>query len=368
MATSSRSIRSPRVASSRQLRLVQRQPRARGERTPRRAVEHRVGRDGAARTGRHGAHRAVRGGGSRSRGSPARVGRGPRTAAERRPSRARASRVGVCRPVRGCSTASSATSPPRRCRTRGSRPRARSTSRSATRPGPIPARPRAGGGSGDRRRRPGRRRAAGGVRACPPPWSGSRSARRGRRPPPAPPGSRSRSCRCSWPSTRSSCCSRPASASTSSGADDPELPRYQRVAATAFAHPGGARDVGDVPLDTSPEAARPHRGAARADRLRPHRDDGGRRERRAGRGRLAPAGRHRRHRGQRGRRRGHAAAPARPRARRRPDLGAGRARHARPRTWSSWPPGTTTSPGSTSGSASPGWRPPPSPSRRPLSD
>ena len=38
------------------------------------------------------------------------------------------------------------------------------------------------------------------------------------------------------------------------GADDPELPRYQRVAATAFAHPGGACDVLDVPLDTSAEA------------------------------------------------------------------------------------------------------------------
>jgi predicted N-acetyltransferase YhbS len=38
------------------------------------------------------------------------------------------------------------------------------------------------------------------------------------------------------------------------GADDPELPRYQRVAATAFAHPGGASDVLDVPLDTSAEA------------------------------------------------------------------------------------------------------------------
>jgi len=38
------------------------------------------------------------------------------------------------------------------------------------------------------------------------------------------------------------------------GADDPELPHYQRVAATAFATPGGRADVGDVPLDTSPEA------------------------------------------------------------------------------------------------------------------
>lgn len=38
------------------------------------------------------------------------------------------------------------------------------------------------------------------------------------------------------------------------GADDPRLPHYQRVAATAFAHPGGRADVGDVPLDTSAEA------------------------------------------------------------------------------------------------------------------
>jgi predicted N-acetyltransferase YhbS len=38
------------------------------------------------------------------------------------------------------------------------------------------------------------------------------------------------------------------------GADDPALPRYQRVAATAFAHPGGPHDVLDVPLDTSTEA------------------------------------------------------------------------------------------------------------------
>jgi GNAT superfamily N-acetyltransferase len=38
------------------------------------------------------------------------------------------------------------------------------------------------------------------------------------------------------------------------GADDPELPRYQHVAATAFATPGGPADVGDLPPDTSPEA------------------------------------------------------------------------------------------------------------------
>jgi predicted N-acetyltransferase YhbS len=46
------------------------------------------------------------------------------------------------------------------------------------------------------------------------------------------------------------------------GAEDPEIARYQRVAATAFAYPGGARDVRDVPLDTSVEAL------ARTDALR----------------------------------------------------------------------------------------------------
>jgi GNAT superfamily N-acetyltransferase len=39
------------------------------------------------------------------------------------------------------------------------------------------------------------------------------------------------------------------------GADDPELPHYQRVAATAFATPGGVADVEDVALDTSEQAA-----------------------------------------------------------------------------------------------------------------
>jgi predicted N-acetyltransferase YhbS len=38
------------------------------------------------------------------------------------------------------------------------------------------------------------------------------------------------------------------------GADDPEVPNYQRVAAIAFAHPGGRADVREAPLDTSPEA------------------------------------------------------------------------------------------------------------------
>jgi predicted N-acetyltransferase YhbS len=38
------------------------------------------------------------------------------------------------------------------------------------------------------------------------------------------------------------------------GADDPQLPHYQRVAATAFATPGGVADVEDVPLDTSDAA------------------------------------------------------------------------------------------------------------------
>jgi predicted N-acetyltransferase YhbS len=31
------------------------------------------------------------------------------------------------------------------------------------------------------------------------------------------------------------------------GAEDPQLPRYQRVAETAFAHPGGVADVGEAP-------------------------------------------------------------------------------------------------------------------------
>jgi predicted GNAT family acetyltransferase len=38
------------------------------------------------------------------------------------------------------------------------------------------------------------------------------------------------------------------------GADDPELPRYQRVAAIAFAHPGGRTDVREAPTDISEEA------------------------------------------------------------------------------------------------------------------
>ncbi len=38
------------------------------------------------------------------------------------------------------------------------------------------------------------------------------------------------------------------------GADDPRLPLYQLVATTAFAHPGGAADVHDMPLDSSAEA------------------------------------------------------------------------------------------------------------------
>jgi len=38
------------------------------------------------------------------------------------------------------------------------------------------------------------------------------------------------------------------------GADDPELPHYQQVAATAFAHPGGPADVPGAVPDTSAEA------------------------------------------------------------------------------------------------------------------
>jgi predicted N-acetyltransferase YhbS len=39
------------------------------------------------------------------------------------------------------------------------------------------------------------------------------------------------------------------------GADDPQLARYQRVAETAFAHPGGPADVGEFPADRTPEFA-----------------------------------------------------------------------------------------------------------------
>lgn len=39
------------------------------------------------------------------------------------------------------------------------------------------------------------------------------------------------------------------------GADDPELPRYERVSAIAFASPGGRADVQEAPLDGSPEAS-----------------------------------------------------------------------------------------------------------------
>jgi predicted N-acetyltransferase YhbS len=39
------------------------------------------------------------------------------------------------------------------------------------------------------------------------------------------------------------------------GADDPDLPRYERVTAIAFAHPGGRADVREAPPDRSPETA-----------------------------------------------------------------------------------------------------------------
>src|SRR5215210_7280119 len=39
------------------------------------------------------------------------------------------------------------------------------------------------------------------------------------------------------------------------GADDPDLPRYERVAAIAFAHPGGRADVREALPESSPEAA-----------------------------------------------------------------------------------------------------------------
>lgn len=40
------------------------------------------------------------------------------------------------------------------------------------------------------------------------------------------------------------------------GADDPDLPLYQHVAALAFAHPGGVTDVPEVPPEQSAEAQR----------------------------------------------------------------------------------------------------------------
>jgi predicted N-acetyltransferase YhbS len=46
------------------------------------------------------------------------------------------------------------------------------------------------------------------------------------------------------------------------GADDPELPRYQRVAAVAFAHPEGRAEVREAPPDDSPA------GTARTEVLR----------------------------------------------------------------------------------------------------
>jgi predicted N-acetyltransferase YhbS len=49
------------------------------------------------------------------------------------------------------------------------------------------------------------------------------------------------------------------------GADDPQLPRYQWVAATAFAHPGGASDAPEVPEDTSAGAR--NRTAALRERI-----------------------------------------------------------------------------------------------------
>jgi predicted GNAT family acetyltransferase len=39
------------------------------------------------------------------------------------------------------------------------------------------------------------------------------------------------------------------------GADDPELAHYQRVAAIAFAHPGGRAEAGEAPPDPFPGAA-----------------------------------------------------------------------------------------------------------------
>ncbi|MGY1690510.1 GNAT family N-acetyltransferase [Geodermatophilus sp. SYSU D01105] len=40
------------------------------------------------------------------------------------------------------------------------------------------------------------------------------------------------------------------------GADDPELPRYQRLASIAFAHPGPRADVGEEPAVAAPQSPR----------------------------------------------------------------------------------------------------------------
>ena len=241
MATSSRSIRSPRVASARSSVSSSGSAGARRERSPRGAVEHRVGRDGAARPGRHAHHRAVPGAAAVRAGHP--PGWAPTADRPRDGRRGDDPRLGccVCRPVRGCSTASSATSPPRRC------PDARIEAVGGLDvpigdpawpyPGPS-ARRRRTGDRGRRARPPSRCRRR---PACPRRWSGCPSARRGPLRLPGPPGSPSRSCRCWSPSTRSSCCCRPGSGSTSSGPTIRSCPRYQRVAATAFAYPGGRR-------------------------------------------------------------------------------------------------------------------------------
>ena len=196
-----------------QLGLVQRQPRTRRRararrrgRTPRRArwscgdrPSHR--------------HRAVPGVPAVRAGHPPGWGGGAEGSgrALRTPA---ASRVPVWRPVRGCSSASSATTPPRRSLTRGSRSRAPSTCRSAIRPGPTPP-GRAPAADRSPRTTCGRRSPCRRGPGCRPPWSGCPSARRRPRPRPVPPGSRWRSCPCSSPSTRWSCCSRSASGSTS---------------------------------------------------------------------------------------------------------------------------------------------------------
>ena len=111
------------------------------------------------------------------------------------------------------------------------------------------------------------------------------------------------------------------------GADDPQLARYQWVAATAFAHPGGASDLPEQPEDTSADAR--SRTAALRERIA------------TGRtvmmvavenGEPVAVGSHQPvlldgHGGQRGRRRRDAAPAAGPRPGRGTHLGVGRARH-----------------------------------------
>ena len=172
----------------------------------------------------------------------------------------RPSRVLPCRTVRGCSTASSATSPPRRCRTRRSPPPARSTSRWATPPGPI----RHGRARMPGRSLPttsGRRCACSRTPGCPAPWSGSPSDRPARR-------AAARAAGLTVEELPLLVAADPVEMLLPAGvrlylvgADDPELPRYQQVAASRSATPsaagGGPRWTRRRPGSAGGRAGRP---------------------------------------------------------------------------------------------------------------